>query len=108
MKVAAIVLSILPAALAVTCVAESGCAGCGVIAWPSFTQNGNEQVATAPGWATMTLSGSTIELENVSGSTLTVCNYGVVCYYISPRSNCTVGEPNGFNTNLGMQVWQHP
>ncbi|EMR70098.1 hypothetical protein UCREL1_2877 [Eutypa lata UCREL1] len=108
MKVAAIVLSFLPAALAVTCAAESGCAGCGQVAWPSFVESGGKEVATAAGWATMTVSGSTIALENVSGSTLTVCNYGVVCYYISPHSDCTVGVPSGFNTEIGMQVWQHP
>lgn len=102
-------LSLLPATLAVdTCVEEYGCAGCGVVASEIFVQNGNEQVANAPGWATFTVSDSTISLENLSGSTLTLCVYNVVCYYISPKSECTVGEPDGFNTELGLQVWQHP
>ncbi|KAK2597491.1 hypothetical protein N8I77_012273 [Diaporthe amygdali] len=103
------VFFLLPATLATdTCVAESGCAGCGQVASASFVQSGNKQVANAPGWATMTVSDSTIALENLSGSTLTICNYGVVCYYISPKSDCTVGEPSNFNTGLGLQVWQHP
>lgn len=104
-----VLLLLLPATLATdTCVAESGCAGCGQVASASFAQSGNEQVATAPGWATMTVSNSVIALENLSGSTLTICNYGVVCYYISPNSDCTVGEPDNFNFQLGLQVWQHP
>jgi len=109
MKFFLAILSLLPAALAVdTCVAESGCAGCGQVASASFVQSGNKQVATAPGWTTMTVSDSTIALENLSGSTLTICNYGVVCYYISPKSQCTVGEPDNFNFQFGLQVWQHP
>lgn len=109
MKSLLAILSLIPASLAIdTCVAESGCAGCGQVASASFVQSGNEQVASAPGWATMTVSDSTIALENLSGSTLTVCVYGVVCYYISPKSECTVGEPDNFNTQLGLQVWQHP
>ncbi|KAK7755163.1 hypothetical protein SLS62_002978 [Diatrype stigma] len=108
MKIAAAVLSFLPTALAVTCAVEAGCAGCGQVAWPSFVETDGKYVATAAGWATMTLSGSTITLENVSGSTLTVCNYGAVCYYISPHSDCTTEEPSGFKTSAGMQVWQHP
>lgn len=56
----------------------------------------------------MTVSDSTIGLENVSDSILTICVYGVVCYYISPHTSCTVGEPSNFNTVLGIQVWQHP
>lgn len=100
---------LLPATLATdTCVAESGCTGCGQVASVSFVQSGNEHVATAPGWATMTVSDSIIALENLSGSTLTVCNYAVVCYYISPNSDCTVGEPDHFNFQFGLQVWQHP
>jgi hypothetical protein len=103
------ILSLVSAALATdTCVAEAGCAGCGQVASASFVQSGSKQVATAAGWATMTISDSTIALENTSGSTLTICNYGVVCYYISPKSDCTVGEPSGFNTGLGLQIWQHP
>ncbi|GAW14134.1 hypothetical protein ANO14919_035280 [Xylariales sp. No.14919] len=109
MKAIAAILSLLPAALAAdTCAAECGCAGCGQVASASFVQSGSSQVATAGGWATMSVSGSTIALENVSGSTLTVVVYGVVCYYISPHSSCTVMEPSNFNTNLGIQVWQHP
>ncbi|ETS85320.1 hypothetical protein PFICI_03345 [Pestalotiopsis fici W106-1] len=108
MKIALSILSLLPAALATTCVAESGCAGCGQVASASFVQDGSDLVADAPGWGTLTLSGSTIELENVSGSVLTICNYGTVCYYISEHSSCTVGKPDSFNTGLGIQVWQHP
>ncbi|KAI1122409.1 hypothetical protein F5Y10DRAFT_75624 [Nemania abortiva] len=109
MKIATALLALLPAALAAdTCVAECGCAGCGQVASTSFVKSGNKEVATAAGWATMSVSGSTIAIENLSGSTLTVTVYGVVCYYISPHSSCTVGEPDNFSTALGMQVWQHP
>lgn len=103
------ILLLLPTTLVTnTCVAESSCAGYGQVTSTSFIKSGNKQVATAPGWATMTVSGSTIALENLSGSTLTICNYGVVCYYISPKSDCTVGEPSNFNFQLSLQVWQHP
>ncbi|KAH8896160.1 hypothetical protein GQ53DRAFT_819297 [Thozetella sp. PMI_491] len=109
MKAITAILALLPAALAAdTCVAECGCAGCGQVASVSFVQDGDEQVATAAGWATMSLSGKTITVENLSGSTLTVNVYGQVCYYISPHSSCTVGAPDHFNTALGMMVWQHP
>ncbi|KAF2967263.1 hypothetical protein GQX73_g6317 [Xylaria multiplex] len=109
MKLAVAVLSLLPAALAVdTCVVECGCAGCGQVASVSFVQSGNAQVATAAGWATMSVSDSVLALENVSGSTLTAVIYGVACYYISPHSSCTVAPPSNFRTTLGMQVWQHP
>ncbi|KAJ8119458.1 hypothetical protein ONZ43_g3590 [Nemania bipapillata] len=111
MKVATALLSfLLPAAAlaADTCVAECGCAGCGQVASAGFVQSGSKEVATAPGWATMSLSGSTLAVENLSGSTLTVVVYGVVCYYISPHSSCTVTKPSNFNTVLGIQVWQHP
>ncbi|KAI0465731.1 hypothetical protein F4859DRAFT_519762 [Xylaria cf. heliscus] len=102
-------LPLLPAALAVdTCVAECGCAGCGQVASASFVESGDALVATAEGWATMSVEDGVISLENVSGSTLTAVIYGVVCYYISPHSSCTVTTPSGFRTTLGMQVWQHP
>ncbi|TRX90432.1 hypothetical protein FHL15_008601 [Xylaria flabelliformis] len=103
------ILSLLPAALAAdTCVAECGCAGCGQVASAGFVQSGDAQVATAEGWATMSVENNVISLENESGSTLTAVIYGVVCYYISPHSSCTVTAPSGFRTTLGMQVWQHP
>lgn len=107
-NIALSLLSLLPAALATTCVAECGCAGCGQVASAAFVQDGSDLVADAPGWGTLTLSGSTIELENESDSVLTFNNYGSVCYYISPHSSCTVGKPDSFNTGLGIQVWQHP
>ncbi|KAI0403830.1 hypothetical protein F4802DRAFT_598659 [Xylaria palmicola] len=109
MKVATAILALLPAALAgYTCVAECGCAGCGTVASVKFEQKGNAQVATAPGWATMSVADKTISLENVSNDTLTVVIYGVVCYYISPHSSCTVAAPSDFRTTLGMMVSQHP
>lgn len=109
MKKITAILALLPAALAVdTCVAECGCAGCGQVAWVSFAQSGDAQVATAAGWARMSVEDSVITLENLSGSTLTVVNYGVVCYYISAHSTCTVTVPSNFNYAIGMQVVQHP
>ncbi|GAP86347.1 hypothetical protein SAMD00023353_1800620 [Rosellinia necatrix] len=103
------VLSLLHAALAVdTCVAECGCAGCGQVASASFVQTGDALVATAQGWLTMSVEDGVISLENVSGSTLTAQVYGVVCYYISAHSSCTVTTPSNFRTNLGLSVWQHP
>ncbi|KAI1745733.1 hypothetical protein F4680DRAFT_403090 [Xylaria scruposa] len=103
------ILSLLPAALAAdTCVAECGCAGCGQVASASFVQSGDAQVASAKGWATMSVEDDIISLENESGSTLTAVIYGVVCYYISPHSSCTVTAPDNFRTTLGLQVWQHP
>ncbi|TGJ78568.1 hypothetical protein E0Z10_g10196 [Xylaria hypoxylon] len=103
------VLSVLHAALAAdTCVAECGCAGCGQIAYANFVQTGDALVATAKGWLSMSVEDGIITLENLSRSTLTAQVYGVVCYYISPDSSCTVTTPKGFSTNLGLSVWQHP
>ncbi|KAI3331180.1 hypothetical protein F4824DRAFT_297023 [Ustulina deusta] len=109
MKLTTAILALLPAALAVdTCVSECGCAGCGQVASVSFVQSGDALVATATGWATMSVEDSVISIENVSGSVLTVVIYGQVCYYISAHSSCTVGEPSSLSTAPGMQVWQHP
>ncbi|KAH8161193.1 hypothetical protein CIB48_g7047 [Xylaria polymorpha] len=111
MKFTTVILSLLPAALALaadTCAAECGCAGCGQVASASFVQSGDALVATAAGWATMSVEDGVISLENLSGSTLTAVIYGVACYYISPHSSCTVTTPSGFRTTFGLQIWQHP
>ncbi|KAK2050951.1 hypothetical protein LY76DRAFT_599658 [Colletotrichum caudatum] len=110
------ILSLLPASLALpstlaaaaTCAADNSCAGCAQVAQANFVSSGSSQVATASGWAKMTLSGSTITLQNLSSSKLTVCNYGVVCYPVAPGGSCTVGEPAGFATGNGISIYQGP
>ncbi|KAI3391732.1 hypothetical protein diail_6848 [Diaporthe ilicicola] len=102
------ILSLVSAALAAgTCLAESGCAGCGQVDTASFVQNGQDLVATSVGWATMTISNKKISLKNVSSSTLTVCDWSSTCYLIGPNSECSADEPSNFNTDLGLQIWQH-
>ena len=109
MKFTTAILSLLPAALAADpCVVYCGCAGCREVAWVYFVQSNGEQVATAAGWANMTVSDSIIALENLSGSTLAISVYGVICYTISPYSSCTARKPDNFTNNLGVMVWKHP
>jgi len=109
MKLTTAILSLLPAALAAdTCVLYCGCAGCSNVARVNFVQSNGEQVATAAGWATITVSDSIIALENLSGSTLAVRVLGVVCYTISPYSSCTARKPDNFASILGVMVWKHP
>jgi len=109
MKVTAPILSLLPAALAAdTCVSFNGCPGCRQVAWLNFVQSSGEQVATAAGWATMTVSDSVMAFENLSGSTLLVSVIGGAYYNISPYSSCTARVPDNFNINLPAMVWERP
>ncbi|OHF01190.1 hypothetical protein CORC01_03505 [Colletotrichum orchidophilum] len=104
MKFAAVVLPLVPAALAAECVRDSGCAGCGQVASVSYVQNGNIFTATAPSYGSVTFDAKTITVKNTSNKWLLFCNWGSACFPLEAGQTCTTSRQSSDSTSLGLQV----
>lgn len=101
----AITLLISTAFAADTCIADPGCTGCEPITNAAFVTSGNKQVASASPWAVMSVSGSTVTLENESDIALSICDFRTVCYKIAAHSECTGPLPQYFDFEDGLTIW---
>lgn len=105
MKVAALLLSLLPATMAVECVRDGGCPGCGQVSSVSFVQDGSTWTATAPSYGSITMDDNTITVKNTADHWLLFCIYGVACFPQEGGDTCTTTRLSSDNPAPGLQVW---
>ncbi|KAF6798767.1 hypothetical protein CSOJ01_12656 [Colletotrichum sojae] len=105
MKFAALLLPLVPAALAGECIRDGGCPGCGVVASVPFAQSGNTYTATAATYGTMTMDDKTVTVKNTSNKWLMLCVYGSICVPIEAGDTCTSARTSTDSPANGLQVW---
>ncbi|KAJ0310929.1 hypothetical protein COL516b_001629 [Colletotrichum fioriniae] len=105
MKFAAVLLPLIPAALAGECIRDGGCPGCGQVASVSYVQDGSTSTATAASYGSVTFSETTITVKNTSKKWLMFCNYGSACFPVEAGDTCTSTRQSSDSTALGLQVW---
>ncbi|WYZ34148.1 hypothetical protein EsH8_I_000424 [Colletotrichum jinshuiense] len=105
MKFAALLLPLVPAAMAGECIRDGGCPGCGTVASVSFTQSGSTYTATSPSYGSITMDDSTVTVKNTANKWLMFCIYGVACFPVEAGDTCTSARQSTDSPANGLQVW---